>query len=107
MNIVKIDLKIETEVYLSSNGEFFIKERPVAANSFVSVYITYGNVSCYLGTIEDRWELFEIAGPDNLMEVLDCRLSEYQWDVIYDALDESNFEYYIGDKVYVAKNNKN
>ena len=63
--------------------------------------------ACATGTIEDRWELFEIAGPDNLMEVLDCRLSEYQWDVIYDALDESNFEYYIGDKVYVAKNNKN
>jgi hypothetical protein len=53
MNLVKIDLKIETEVCLSSNGEFFIKERPVVANSFVSVYITYGNVSCYLGTVED------------------------------------------------------
>ena len=99
MNLAKIDLKIETEVYLSNNGEFYIKERPVVANSFVSVYITYGNVSCYLGTVEDRWELFEIAGPDNLMEVLDCRLSEYQWDVIYDALYEHDFKYYIGDKI--------
>ena len=103
MNLVKIDLKIETEVSLSDNGEFFIKERPVVANSFVTVYITYGNVSCYLGTVEDRWELFEIAGPDNLIETLDCRCSEYQWDVIYDALEENDFKYYIGEKVYQAK----
>ncbi len=103
MNLVKIDLKIETEVSLSDNGEFFIKERPVVANSFVTVYITYGNVSCYLGTVEDRWELFEIAGPDNLIETLDYRCSEYQWDVIYDALEENDFKYYIGEKVYQAK----
>ena len=105
MNNVKIDLKIETEVCLNESGEFYVKEHSVLTNSFVTVYITYGNLSCYLGTVEDRWELFEIAGPDNLMEVLDCRLTEYQCDVIYDALEKNEFKYYIDDKVYIANNN--
>ena len=102
MNLVKIDLKIESPVYLE-NGVFYVKEQAVSSNSYVSVYATYGNVSCFLGTVEDEWELFEIAGPDNLLEVLDVRLSEYQWDVVYDALVENNFMYCMNCKIYIAK----
>ena len=106
MNLVKIDLKIESSVYLE-NGVFYVKEQAVSSNSYVSVYATCGNVSCFLGTVEDEWELFEIAGPDNLLEVLDIRLSEYQWDVIYDALLENNFVYYMNHKAYTAKTKNN
>ena len=106
MDMVTIDLKIESPVYLK-DGLFYIKEQAVSSNSYVSVYATYGNVSCFLGTAEDEWELFEIAGPDNLLEVLDIRLNEYQWDVIYDALVENNFMYCMSYKVYTAKTKNN
>ena len=104
MKLVKIDLKIESQVYLD-NGVFYIKEQAVSHNSRISVYATYGNVSCFLGTIEDERDLLELAGPENLIEVLNDRLNEYQWDVIYDALAENNFMYCMNYKIYTAKIN--
>jgi hypothetical protein len=95
---VIVEMKVETKVELF-NGELVIKPSSLQ-NTPVNVYICYDNVKCFVGEVENTASLFDLIGPYNFMEVLDNMASEYEWDAIYTALEESEFSYWIGNKEY-------
>jgi hypothetical protein len=95
---VIVEMKVETKVELF-NGELVIKPSSLQ-NTPVNVYICYDNVKCFVGEVENTTSLFDLIGPYNFMEVLDNMASEYEWDAIYTALEESEFSYWIGNKEY-------
>ena len=98
MNPVQVKLKIETEVVLE-NRVFLIKEHPISDNSLISVYITDGEVSCFVGKIETKNELLDLVGPENIVQTLNDVASEYQWDALYTSLQRQDFVYHISEHI--------
>ena len=96
---VKVVMKIETEVSLE-DGQFLIKEQPTPHGTPMSVYVTADRVACFVGRAYDPDELFDLVSPNNILHTLDDCASEYEWDVIYTALQESHYYYYIGEDLY-------
>lgn len=101
MNPVQVKLKIETEVVLE-NRVFLIKEHPISDNSLISVYITDGEVSCFVGKIETKNELLDLVGPENIVQTLNDVASEYQWDALYTSLQRQDFVYHISEHMFIA-----
>lgn len=101
MKHVKVIIKVETEVALDRDN-FLIRERPLSYNSLVSVYITDEDVSCFVGKVENRHELFDLVGPENLKRTINDMATEYQWDSLNQSLLYFDDIYYIDNKEYVA-----
>lgn len=101
MKHVKVIIKVETEVTFDRDN-FLIKEQPLAYNSLVSVYITDEDVSCFVGKVENKRELFDLVGPKNLKRTINDIATEYQWDSLSQSLLYFNDIYYIDNKAYVA-----
>lgn len=101
MKHVKVIIKVETEVALDRDN-FLIRERPLLYNSLVSVYITDEDVSCFVGKVESRCELFDLVGPENLKRTINDMATEYQWDSLNQSLLYFDDIYYIDNKEYVA-----
>ena len=101
MQQVKVVIKIETEVVLHRDS-FLIKERPLSYNSLVSVYVSDGDVSCFVGKVENKQELFELVGPENLKRTINDMATDYQWDSLNQSLLYFDDMYYIDNKEYEA-----
>ncbi len=101
MKQVKVLLKIETEVVLHRDS-FLIPQRPIADNSLVSVYVSDGDVSCFVGKVENKRELFDLVGPENLKRTINDMATDYQWDSLNQSLMYYDDFYYIDDKEYEA-----
>ena len=101
-NSVKVVLKIETEVNIYRDS-FLIKARPLCENSLVSVYITDGDVSVYIGKIETSSELFDLVGTENFRRTINDMATDYQWDSLNQALYNNDECYYIDGEMYEAK----
>lgn len=101
MKHVKVIIKVETEVALDRDN-FLIRERPLSYNSLVSVYITDEDVSCFVGKVENKRELFDLVGPENLKRTINDMATEYQWDSLNQSLLYFDDIYYIDNKEYVA-----
>lgn len=101
MKHVKVIIKVETEVALDKDT-FLIREQPLSYNSLVSVYIADEDVSCFVGKVESKRELFDLVGPENLKRTINDMATEYQWDSLNQSLLYFDDIYYIDNKEYVA-----
>lgn len=100
---VRIELMTTAQVSIKEN-EFIIEEQIAPRNEFINAYIVYDNVRCYIGQISDIEQLYEYIGPENLLNTIDELASEYEYDSLMDALNESGFMYTFNGNTYVAKN---
>ena len=98
-NEPKVELKLQLNADIR-NGSFIIKEQIL--NTEVKVFVSYDNVSCYVGQVSDVRELLEIVGPENILNTLWELANDYEYDTLVSALDKYNRQYWIGDRLYTA-----
>jgi hypothetical protein len=98
-NEPKVELKLQLNADIK-NGSFIIKEQVL--NTEVKVFVSYDNVSCYVGQVSDVIELLELVGPENILNTLWELANDYEYDTLVSALDKYNRRYWIGDRLYTA-----
>lgn len=98
-NEPKVELKLQLNADIK-NGLFIIKEQTL--NTEVKVFVSYDNVSCYVGQVSNVIELLELVGPENILNTLWDLANDYEYDTLVSALDKYNRQYWIGDRLYTA-----
>lgn len=91
-----VDVKLRQEREININFEPVSKE-------VINVYLSCDGVRSWVGTAYNKEELMDIVGPENIIESIEESLSEDEAEIIMAALICCDYEYYIGDEIFIAE----
>lgn len=99
-NLLRINLKVESDVEIIDN-ELVCK--PISANdTTVSVYAETDEISTWVGSITSVEELYDLVGPENLIDTLSTTASEYEYNCLSSALCCQDNKYLMINKLLTA-----